>query len=180
MCKYQNVFLYHLFDNKFLNDLILWIFSRHVEECWQILGHDHQLTINIMDHLLETLARILPYEEKPDPRYKDQTIRVATIQPLAVGGTMCQSVALIRSFLNVKSGYLRLTISVNCWDFLLISCLSVHVHVIITLLEYKFMWYKFQINSTFSENFRFSYGAEFGLMNSYINTVILQKYEEIL
>ncbi|XP_069113199.1 maestro heat-like repeat-containing protein family member 1 isoform X7 [Argopecten irradians] len=56
-------------------------YDPNVVEIWQILSQDSQITASMLDHLLETLQRTLPYEERTDG---DRTVRNATVAPLAV------------------------------------------------------------------------------------------------
>ena len=57
--------------------------SRETIAVWQILGQDTQLTASILDYILDTLTRSLPYEEKAG-RDKDDVTRVATLLPVTV------------------------------------------------------------------------------------------------
>ncbi|OWF48217.1 Maestro heat-like repeat-containing protein family member 1 [Mizuhopecten yessoensis] len=56
-------------------------YDANVVEIWQILSQDAQIASSMIDHLLETLQRTLPYEERTDG---DRTIKNATVAPLAV------------------------------------------------------------------------------------------------
>ncbi|XP_060075327.1 maestro heat-like repeat-containing protein family member 1 isoform X2 [Ylistrum balloti] len=56
-------------------------YDSNVVEIWQILAQDSQITSSMIDYLLETLQRTLPYEEHNDG---DRIVRNATVAPLAV------------------------------------------------------------------------------------------------
>ena len=59
---------------------------------WQILAKDSALTESIISHFLELLQKSLPYEEKPDPRDRNEVVKSATVVPLAVR-YICNTVA---------------------------------------------------------------------------------------
>ncbi|CAL1544099.1 unnamed protein product [Lymnaea stagnalis] len=59
-------------------------YDENVVEIWKILSQDANLTKSILEHFLELLQKSLPYEEKSDPRDKENTIKTATVVPLAV------------------------------------------------------------------------------------------------
>jgi len=48
------------------------------------MAGESSLTLSIFDYVLDLSLRTLPYQEKPKPKHKKETIRVATIQPVAV------------------------------------------------------------------------------------------------
>ena len=54
------------------------------------MAGDSNLALSIFDYALDLSLRSLPYQEKPKPKSKKETIRVATIQPVAV----CKSVSV--------------------------------------------------------------------------------------
>lgn len=59
---------------------------RTVQEFWHVLAGDEATLQNVLDRLLESLIRSVPYQEKPDPHERDKTktIRIANHQPIAV------------------------------------------------------------------------------------------------
>ncbi|XP_014675280.1 PREDICTED: maestro heat-like repeat-containing protein family member 1 [Priapulus caudatus] len=61
-------------------------YDQTVRDCWQVLAGDGATAQNVLDRLLESLARAVPFQEKPDPRERDKTktLRIANNQPLAV------------------------------------------------------------------------------------------------
>ncbi|XP_012944683.1 maestro heat-like repeat-containing protein family member 1 isoform X2 [Aplysia californica] len=59
-------------------------YEEHVVEIWEILAQDSMLCSLMLDHFLELLVKSLPYEEKPDPRDKEKTVKTSTTVPLAV------------------------------------------------------------------------------------------------
>ena len=58
---------------------------RNTVVVWHVLAQDKTLLTSIMDYLLDTLARSLPYEEKGGAGSSNDTpTRVATLVPLTV------------------------------------------------------------------------------------------------
>lgn len=48
------------------------------------MAGDPNLALSIFDYVLELSLRTLPYQEKPKPKSKKETIRVTTTQAIAV------------------------------------------------------------------------------------------------
>ena len=48
------------------------------------MAGETNLALSIFDYVLDLSLRSLPYQEKPKPKHKKETIRVASIQPVAV------------------------------------------------------------------------------------------------
>ncbi|XP_074645058.1 maestro heat-like repeat-containing protein family member 1 [Tubulanus polymorphus] len=59
-------------------------YDEDMGDSWKMIAQDPQLAQNIIDFMLDMLSRSLPYEEKPDPKDKKKTIRVAMPHPLAI------------------------------------------------------------------------------------------------
>lgn len=57
-------------------------------EIWQIISQDPQLAAPMLEHFMDLLQKLLPYEEKSDPREKGRFVRTATTVPLAVSFTI--------------------------------------------------------------------------------------------
>ena len=48
------------------------------------MAGESSLSLSIFDYVLDLSLRSLPYQEKPNPKNKKETIRIATVQPVAV------------------------------------------------------------------------------------------------
>ena len=48
------------------------------------MAGESNLSLSIFDYVLDLSLRSLPYQEKPKPKNKKETIRIATAQPAAV------------------------------------------------------------------------------------------------
>lgn len=48
------------------------------------MAGDPNLALSIFDYVLDLSLRTLPYQEKPKPKSKKETIRVTTTQAIAV------------------------------------------------------------------------------------------------
>lgn len=57
---------------------------RNVLDIWKTMAGESNLSLSIFDYILDLSLRSLPYQEKPNPKNKKETIRVATAQPTAV------------------------------------------------------------------------------------------------
>ena len=62
----------------------LFPYYRHVMDVWRTMAGDSNLALSVFDYVLDLSLRTLPYQEKPKPKNKKETIRVATPQPIAV------------------------------------------------------------------------------------------------
>ena len=51
------------------------------------MAGESNLSLSIFDYVLDLSLRSLPYQEKPKPKNKKETIRIATAQPVAVRST---------------------------------------------------------------------------------------------
>jgi hypothetical protein len=59
-------------------------FSSATIEIWRVLAQDKQLATSILDYLLDSMGRSLPYEEKPGSHDGNDVIRTATLGPVIV------------------------------------------------------------------------------------------------
>lgn len=48
------------------------------------MAGESNLSLSIFDYVLDLSLRSLPYQEKQNPKNKKETIRIATVQPVAV------------------------------------------------------------------------------------------------
>lgn len=60
------------------------VIYRHVLDIWRTMAGESNLSLSIFDYVLDLSLRSLPYQEKPKPKHKKETIRIATVQPAAV------------------------------------------------------------------------------------------------
>ena len=73
-----------LTQDLYLLYLTMLCFFRHVLDIWKTMAGESNLSLSIFDYILDLSLRSLPYQEKPNPKNKKETIRVATAQPTAV------------------------------------------------------------------------------------------------
>lgn len=59
-------------------------YDQHVIDVWRTMAGDSNLALSVFDYVLDLSLRTLPYQEKPKPKNKKETIRVATQQPIAI------------------------------------------------------------------------------------------------
>lgn len=59
-------------------------YDQHVMDVWRTMAGDSNLALSVFDYVLDLSLRTLPYQEKPKPKNKKETIRVATPQPIAI------------------------------------------------------------------------------------------------
>ncbi|KAJ7383167.1 Mroh1p [Desmophyllum pertusum] len=59
-------------------------YDQNVLEIWRTMAGESNLSLSIFDYVLDLSLRSLPYQEKPKPKHKKETIRTATAQPVAV------------------------------------------------------------------------------------------------
>ena len=60
------------------------LYYRHLLEIWKIHGLEENLLTILLDHMLESLSRTLPYEETQNSFDKKIFHRTATVIPMAV------------------------------------------------------------------------------------------------
>ncbi|KAK2550462.1 Maestro heat-like repeat-containing protein family member 1 [Acropora cervicornis] len=58
--------------------------DQQVVDIWRTMAGDPNLALSIFDYVLDLSLRTLPYQEKPKPKSKKETIRVTTTQPIAI------------------------------------------------------------------------------------------------
>ncbi|CAH1269548.1 MROH1 [Branchiostoma lanceolatum] len=83
-------------------------FDENLVECWKILAAETQLTTNLMDHLLEIMARHVPYEEKAVKDRKQRPPRTATALPMAASCALAEILQVPETEEVVISNYHRL------------------------------------------------------------------------
>ncbi|XP_019641769.1 PREDICTED: maestro heat-like repeat-containing protein family member 1 isoform X1 [Branchiostoma belcheri] len=83
-------------------------FDENLVECWKILAAEPQLTTNLIDHLLEIMARHVPYEEKAVKDKKQRPPRTATALPMAVSCALAEILQVPETEEVVLSNYHRL------------------------------------------------------------------------
>lgn len=59
-------------------------YDQQVLDIWRTMAGETNLALSIFDYVLDLSLRSLPYQEKPKPKHKKETIRVASIQPVAI------------------------------------------------------------------------------------------------
>lgn len=59
-------------------------YDQHVLDIWRTMAGESNLSLSIFDYVLDLSTRSLPYQEKPNPKNKKETIRIATVQPVAI------------------------------------------------------------------------------------------------
>eukprot|EP00058_Branchiostoma_floridae_P019456 XP_002604946.1 hypothetical protein BRAFLDRAFT_77203 [Branchiostoma floridae] len=83
-------------------------FDENLVECWKILAAEPQLTANLIDHLLEIMARHVPYEEKAVKDRKQRPPRTATALPMAASCALAEILQVPETEEVVISNYHRL------------------------------------------------------------------------
>ncbi|XP_067055526.1 maestro heat-like repeat-containing protein family member 1 [Acropora muricata] len=58
--------------------------DQQVVDIWRTMAGDPNLALSIFDYVLDLSLRTLPYQEKPKPKSKKETIRVTTTQAIAI------------------------------------------------------------------------------------------------
>lgn len=69
-------------------------YDQNVLDIWKTMAGESNLSLSIFDYILDLSLRSLPYQEKPNPKNKKETIRVATAQPTAI---TCGLTEMLRS-----------------------------------------------------------------------------------
>lgn len=83
------------------------------------MAGESNLALSIFDYVLDLSLRSLPYQEKPKPKNKKETIRVATIQPVAVS-----------SLFSLENELVLETVQV-CFTVVCLTCLIVLVRAVL-------------------------------------------------